>query len=123
MGQFARHVFVCTYGEYCPFDGSGAIHQLLKDGVKLAGLKKSVRVNKAGCLDQCGNGPMVVVYPENVWYAGVTPERAARILEQHLVGGRTVEEWRYEAPAGANKNGKRMADIDSKRPEAALKQD
>ncbi len=123
MGQFARHVFVCTHGEYCPFDGSSEVHRLLKEGIKERGLKKSVRVNKSGCLDQCGHGPMVVVYPENVWYAGVTPERAARILEQHLVGGRPVEELRYEAPPGANKNGKRMAAIDSQRPEAASKQD
>ena len=118
MGQFSRHVFVCTHGEYCPFDGSAEIHRLLKEGVKARGLKKSVRVNKAGCFNQCGNGPMVVVYPENVWYGAVTPEKAARILEEHIVGGRPVEELRYQAPPGPNKNGARMAVIDRSRPAA-----
>ena len=113
MGQFERHVFVCTHGDYCPHDGSIAIHRLLKEGVAARGLKKTVRVNKSGCFDQCGNGPMVVVYPENVWYAGVTAERAGRILEEHLVGGRPVAELAYQAPAGANKNASRMAAINA----------
>lgn len=116
MGQFERHVFVCTHGEYCPLQGSGDVHRLLKDGVKTRGLKKSVRVNKAGCFDQCGNGPMVVVYPDNVWYGAVTPEAARLILEEHLVAGRPVEALRYQAPPGPNKNGARMAAIDASRP-------
>ena len=116
MGQYTRHVFVCTHGDYCPFDGSVEIHRQLKDGVKARGLNKSIRVNKSGCFDQCGNGPMVVVYPENVWYGGVTAEKAARILEEHLVQGKPVEDLRYQAPRpGPNKNGVRMAEIDRAR--------
>jgi (2Fe-2S) ferredoxin len=115
VGQFSRHVFVCTHGEYCPFGGSVEVHRLLKDGIKSRGLKTSVRINKSGCFDQCGNGPMVVVYPENVWYGGVTPENAARILEEHLVGGKPVQELQYQAPPGPNKNGRRMAEIDRSR--------
>jgi (2Fe-2S) ferredoxin len=112
MGQFKRHVFVCTAGEYCPHDGSEAIHRLLKEGAKARGLKNEVRVNKSGCLDQCGNGPMVVVYPEDVWYAGVTAERAERILDEHLVGGRPCADLLYRAAApGASKNPQRMAAI------------
>jgi (2Fe-2S) ferredoxin len=119
MGQYERHVFVCTSGDYCPFDGSVEVHRFLKEGVKERGLKKTIRVNKSGCFDQCGNGPMVVVYPENVWYGGVTMEKAGRILEEHLAGGRPVEDLRYQAPPGSNKNGPRMAAIEKARAAAA----
>ena len=116
MGQYKRHVFVCTSGEYCPFEGSAAIHQLLKEGVQARGLKKEIRVNKSGCLDQCGNGPMVVIYPEDVWYGGVTPEAARRILEEHLAGGTPVDDLVYRARPGANKDPQRMAAIDKLKP-------
>jgi (2Fe-2S) ferredoxin len=61
---------------------------------RAAGLGTKVRINKAGCLDQCEHGPMVVVYPEAVWYGKVRPEDAAEIVEEHLVGGRPVERLR-----------------------------
>lgn len=66
---FERHVFVCTGGDYCAtIDGDGrGVHGRLKSLVAQAGLKGRVRVNHAGCLDQCGFGPMVVVYPDNVY--------------------------------------------------------
>ena len=115
MGQYVKHVFVCTHGEYCPLQGSVESHRILKDGVKTRGLHKTIRVNKSGCLDQCGNGPMVVVYPENVWYGAVDGAAAARILDEHLAGNHPVEELRYQAPPGANKNGGRMAAIDQAR--------
>jgi (2Fe-2S) ferredoxin len=60
-------------------------------------------VNHAGCMNQCGHGPMVVVYPENVWYAGVDREGARRIAEEHLRDGRVVKEYLYHAPPGDNK--------------------
>jgi len=93
MGPYERHVFVCTGGEFCPEDGSVEVHRILKEGVATLGLKTRVRVNNAGCFNQCGNGPMVVVYPENVWYDHVTPEKTRRILEQHIAGGRPVTEF------------------------------
>ena len=115
MGQFVRHVFVCTHGEYCPAQGAAEVHRALKQAVAERGLKTKVRINKAGCFDQCGHGPMVVVYPEDVWYAGVTPERARRILDDHVVGGCPVEELRYVASPGPNKDGARMAEINARR--------
>jgi (2Fe-2S) ferredoxin/ferredoxin len=103
---FERHVFVCTSGEYCPVtDGnSKEIHKAFKDLSKKAGLKGKVRINNSGCLDQCGHGPMVVVYPEGVWYSHITLTDVALIVDEHLIGGKPVEHLRYHPPkAGANK--------------------
>ena len=67
------------------------------------GIKGIVRVNHSGCLGQCGHGPMVVVYPDDVWYHGVKPEDAQRLVSEHLQGGRPLEDLRYIAPPGDNK--------------------
>jgi (2Fe-2S) ferredoxin len=104
MGQYERHVFVCTSGKTCPGQGGGEVHAVLKRLVKEAGLKQRIRVNHAGCMNQCGHGPMVVVYPENVWYAGVDLDGARRIAEEHLRDGRVVKEYLYVAPPGDNKS-------------------
>jgi (2Fe-2S) ferredoxin len=111
VGPYRTHVFVCTHGDYCPFDGAAEVHRALKEQVAARGLKDRVRINKSGCFDQCGNGPMVAIYPDDVWYGGVTVERALRILEEHIVGGRAVEELRYRGGPGACKNPARMAAI------------
>jgi (2Fe-2S) ferredoxin len=58
------------------------------------GLGLTVRVNTAGCLDQCEHGVTVVVYPEGVWYGFVREEDVAEIVESHLAGGRPVERLR-----------------------------
>jgi (2Fe-2S) ferredoxin len=50
-----------------------------------------VRVNNAGCLDRCEEGPVVVIYPEGTWYTYVDREDIDEIIEQHLVHGRTVD--------------------------------
>ncbi len=103
MGQYERHVFVCTSGKTCPTQNSKDVFSALRTAVVEAGLKGSVRMNGAGCLGQCGHGPMVVVYPEDVWYCNVQPEDAARIVAEHFVGGIPVESLRYVAPPGDNK--------------------
>jgi (2Fe-2S) ferredoxin len=103
MGQYRHHVFVCTSGKTCPRQGSVDVHAAMKKAVKESGLKRTVRVNHAGCMNQCGHGPMVVVYPADVWYARVTPEGGRRIVAEHLAGGRPVERYRYHAPPGDNK--------------------
>ncbi len=94
---------MCTGGKTCPLDGSGEVHTILKKGAAAAGLKGKVRINHAGCMNQCGHGPMVVVYPDDVWYSRVDAEGARRIVDEHLIGGRIVEEYRYVAPPGDNK--------------------
>jgi (2Fe-2S) ferredoxin len=103
MGQYQRHVFVCTSGKTCPTQDSKDVFSALRTAVVEAGLKDTVRVNHAGCLGQCGHGPMVVVYPDDVWYGAVRPADASRIVGEHLRAGHPVEALRYLAPPGDNK--------------------
>lgn len=100
-----KHVFVCTGGSWCAqIDGDGlGVHARLKALVKQHKLNDRVRVNHSGCVDQCGFGPMVIVYPENVWYWGVTPDDAEEIVHEHLIGGKPVERLRYHNTPGKHK--------------------
>lgn len=104
MEPYEVHVFVCTSGGTCPLQGAGDVHAYLKEAVQRAKLKAKVRVNQAGCLDQCGHGPVLVVYPENVWYSHVTVKEAETIFAEHIQGGRPVERLRYRtARSGPSK--------------------
>ncbi len=97
MGQYARHVFVCTSGDTCPTQGDvEKFVKVLRAGAAAAGKKTDVRINKAGCFSQCGHGPMMVVYPENVWYAGVRESDLQEILESHILGGVPVKRLIYD---------------------------
>jgi len=106
MGQYEHHIFVCTTGKTCAAAGSCAIYDRMKDAVKEKGLRGRVRVNQAGCMNQCGHGPMVVVYPADVWYAAVDKKGADRIIDEHVIGGTPVRSLRYIAPPGDNKTKK-----------------
>ncbi|MDB9374946.1 (2Fe-2S) ferredoxin domain-containing protein [Nodularia sphaerocarpa] len=54
-----------------------------------------VTVTASGCLGQCGNGPMVLVLPDMVWYCGVRPNEVPLVVEQHLLGGESVKRMLY----------------------------
>jgi (2Fe-2S) ferredoxin len=95
--------WVCTTGKVCPRQGSESVHAALKEAVHAAGLGERVRVSKSGCLAQCGHGPMVVCYPGGTWYAAVTPDAVAEIVEAHLKGGAPVERLRHR-PGRPGKN-------------------
>ena len=101
---YERHVFVCALGPWCKEEGAEAVQKAMKAAVKEAGLAQSVRVTTAGCLNQCGHGPLAVVYPDAVWYGALDVERGLRIVREHLADGTPVEDLRYrpERP-GANK--------------------
>lgn len=96
MSIFRKHVFVCVYGKVCPTQNSEAVWQALRTGMKKAGLHDEIRVNKSGCMAQCGHGPMIVTYPEGTWYGGVSIEDVPEIVESHLIGGNPVERLRYD---------------------------
>lgn len=101
MPPYERHVFVCENRRpdddprgCCGSKGSKEIRERLKAAVKDAGLKGRVRVNSAGCLDQCAHGVTVVVYPEAVWYGAVTLEDVDEIVRSHVLEGTPVERLR-----------------------------
>jgi (2Fe-2S) ferredoxin len=101
MPVFEHHVFVCTNTREaghprgcCAAKDSGAIRERLKELVAARGLKSRIRVNAAGCLDQCEHGVTIVVYPEAVWYGFVKMSDVDEILESHLVGGQPVARLR-----------------------------
>jgi (2Fe-2S) ferredoxin len=93
---YKKHVFVCVSGKTCPDQGSQAVFETLKQEIKQRGLKKSVRINKAGCLDQCGNGPMVVVYPQGTWYAHVQVSDCQEIVASDLIADQVVTRLLYD---------------------------
>ena len=105
MGQYRTHVFVCTTGETCATQGDvEKMVKALRGEVAKAKLHTDVRVNKAGCFSQCGHGPMMVVYPDNVWYAGVQESDLPEIFESHIRNGKPVERLVYDPGVkGANK--------------------
>lgn len=98
---YDHHVFVCTNERpaghacgCCKSKGSDELYAALKAAAAKAGLKDRVRVNKAGCLDQCESGITVVVYPDAVWYGHVTLADVDEIVHEHLVNGRPVARLR-----------------------------
>lgn len=102
MSYYQRHVFFCCNqrdgGERpsCNAKGASAMRDYAKQRVKELGLagEGKLRVNQAGCLDRCEEGPCVVVYPEAVWYTYVDRADIDEIVEEHLRNGRIVERLR-----------------------------
>jgi (2Fe-2S) ferredoxin len=97
MARFQRHVFICTNQRTaddprgcCRARGSEEVAETFKKELHARGLKRIVRANKAGCLDQCEHGVTVVVYPDAVWYGRVTAADVAEIVDSHVVGGKPV---------------------------------
>lgn len=99
MSYYQHHVFFCTNlrdgtRQSCQQCDAQAARDYVKARCKALGLshgKGSVRINSAGCLDRCEQGPVVVIYPEETWYTYVDQEDLDEIIEQHLQQGQQVE--------------------------------
>jgi (2Fe-2S) ferredoxin len=78
----------------CAAKGAEAVRSRLKELVFEAGLRGRVRINSAGCLDQCAHGVTIVVYPEAVWYGHVTLDDVDELFREHVLGGRPVARLR-----------------------------
>ncbi len=99
MSYYHKHVFFCTNqraeGETCCNNlGAQRLRGYAKDKVKALGIsteKNRIRINSAGCMDRCDYGPVLVVYPEAVWYTYVDESDIDEIIEEHLKNGRVVE--------------------------------
>ena len=101
MPTFERHVFVCTNARdeshprgCCRAKNAETVLAALKAAVTQRGLGGKIRVNNAGCLDQCEHGVTVVVYPDAVWYGFVGLEDVPEIVETHLLNGHPVDRLR-----------------------------
>ena len=98
MSHYSHHVFFCCNqrqnGERCCNDnGASEVRDYAKKKVKELGLsgEGKVRINMAGCLDRCDEGPVLVVYPNETWYTYVDKEDVDEIVTEHLQNGRVVE--------------------------------
>jgi (2Fe-2S) ferredoxin len=100
MSHYKHHIFFCLNERdgkdarpSCAKQDAVHMQEHAKKRCKELGLNGpgQVRVNKAGCLDRCEEGPVVVVYPEGVWYTYVDREDIDEIVESHLQGGKVVE--------------------------------
>ena len=95
---FQHHVFFCINerndGRACCADRNAqALQEYAKKRLKTLNMNGpgKIRINKAGCLDRCEEGPVLVVYPEGIWYTYIDEEDIDEIVDSHLIAGKPVE--------------------------------
>jgi len=99
MSYFDKHVFFCTHqredgSDCCNNHGAQRARDYVKNKVKELGIsdrQNKIRINAAGCMDRCEDGPVIVIYPEETWYTYVDETDLDEIIEEHLKHGRIVE--------------------------------
>jgi (2Fe-2S) ferredoxin len=106
MSYYRHHLFFCTNkrddGRKCCADGdAGEMAAYTKSRVKALRLNGPgrVRVSSSGCMDRCGLGPVIAVYPEAVWYSYASTADIDEIVNEHLLHGRIVERLQLHEPA------------------------
>ena len=98
MHKPSKHVFICTSSRHtgqqkglCHSKAGVAVLMRFMEEIEARELGGEVFVNNTGCFGICEKGPIVVVYPDNVWYRSVTPDDVTEIVEAHIEGGKPVE--------------------------------
>jgi (2Fe-2S) ferredoxin len=95
MEPFTYHVYVCTQEKpdgapCCAARGGAGVLDALRAEIGRAGLDGAVQLTTCGSIGLCERGPNMVVYPEGVWYSGVTVEDVSEIVREHFGRGRVV---------------------------------
>lgn len=96
MEPFRFHVFVCMQEKpkdvpCCIASQSAAVLEALNKELAARGLRDEVQVSTTGCMGTCENGPVVLAYPEGIWYSKVTPQDVPEIVAQHFLRGKVVD--------------------------------
>ena len=120
MPMYRSHVLVCA-GAGCVSSGCQAVKQALLEQIKKHGLENEVRVVETGCMGPCDLGPVVVIYPEGVFYKRVKPADTDDIVGQHLLKGRVVDRLVYRTPDNEAKPTFKEIDFFSRQTRIALR--
>jgi (2Fe-2S) ferredoxin len=98
MKRYEKHIFVCENVRpqnhprgCCSEKGSVQLRDYIKKRIKELGINSDIRVNSSGCLDACEFGASIVIYPEQIWYGGVSIEDVEEIIQNHLIKNNPVE--------------------------------
>ena len=95
LAAVKRHMFLCVGDKCCKAEDGMKTWEYLKERCRSQdAMDAGVYRSKAGCLRICREGPVAVVYPEGIWYRDVTPDVCKRIVEEHLIQGKIVEEFK-----------------------------
>jgi (2Fe-2S) ferredoxin len=93
IGQYRRHVFLCTGPKCCTPEVGMEAWEALKQQLKDANVGNACYRTKVGCLRICCQGPTMVVYPEGTWYHGMTADHMPRLVKEHVIEGKPIAEW------------------------------
>lgn len=103
MSLKKHYIFVCLNQRpdghpkgCCSSAGAVDIRMRLQELIEEREISDTVRVVGSTCLGLCEDGPVIAIYPDNVWYAGVDLEDTEKVVDEHLIGGNPVEEFRLE---------------------------
>ncbi len=105
LNQSQYHLLFCGGPDCCSRKVGEHLWDFLKDQTKR--LEIPVQRTQVKCFRVCHDGPWLVVYPDGIWYANLTIEKIARILDEHITQGKPIQEWAsLEQPLGGHHSGK-----------------